>query len=355
MYILSIIVPVYNGEKYIKRIIRQIDLKNNPDIQLVMINDGSKDRSLVILKKYNLLYENLLIDSQPNKGIAATRNRGLALAEGNYIVFMDQDDKLNIAVLKHTLSKMIQSKADFLMSNYSTYDGSLHNCIAFKEQMCLTNELLQKVYVNFLTTYIMGGPLPVGINYIPGSIWNCIFRKNFLINNEISFKKFVDYEDDFLFLIDCFSKAKMVSTSSDIYYCWIVNRSSESHRKKYIFDYVKKREQLNQYLIMLIRQLGYTQKQSKKFLEYLHSITMLKGIRNICANADSNTFREIYNELIDIYGICDYEINYHVGEGYLEKIELFLVEKGFFNIVTKVILLHKKYIMIRTSRVFFAK
>ena len=309
---------------------------------LVLINDGSTDNSWRIIKELSIKYENILIVNQPNSGIAATRNAGLRVADGEYVVFMDQDDAIDVIILRETLQKIKHVKADFVISNYYISEKKKQKCVAFEKEVYLTNEDLEKTYINFLTTYTMGGALPRGINYIPGVIWNCIFTKVFLEINDIRFKKFVDYEDDYLFLIDCFSKSKRVLTSCDSYYCWYIYPSSESHKKKYIVDYAEKRQKLNRYLIKHIEELGYSKEKTYYFLRYLHSITVLKGLRNICGYTNKGSWNDVRKELRAICSLDDYEIDYHFGEGKMEKIELFLLKHNFVTFVAGIVYLRNR-------------
>ena len=91
---LSIIIPVYNTEEYLPRCLNSCleqDLLAN-EYEIIAINDGSSDNSLQILNAYALKYPNIRVINQENRGLGATRNRGLNLAIGEYIWFVDSDD-----------------------------------------------------------------------------------------------------------------------------------------------------------------------------------------------------------------------------------------------------------------------
>ena len=91
----SIIIPIYNGAAYIEYLVQQLNQQEQEGIEVVFVNDGSKDDSLQILRSIKenmqLSFEMTIVD-QENGGICRARNKGLDVARGEYIVFMDQDD-----------------------------------------------------------------------------------------------------------------------------------------------------------------------------------------------------------------------------------------------------------------------
>ena len=89
---ISIIVPVYNSEKYIDKCLDSILNQTYKDLEIVLVNDGSNDQSLKILEKYALRDTRIKVVNQENKGVAAARNTGLDNATGEYILYVDSDD-----------------------------------------------------------------------------------------------------------------------------------------------------------------------------------------------------------------------------------------------------------------------
>ena len=99
-YKVSVIIPVYNVDKYIEECLDSIINQSLKDIEIICINDGSSDNSLDILYQYEKLDERVKVINQTNKGLGATRNVGLSLAKGEYIYFMDSDDYLELTALE---------------------------------------------------------------------------------------------------------------------------------------------------------------------------------------------------------------------------------------------------------------
>ena len=115
-YMVSVIVPVYNSEKYIEECVQSVE-KQTYDInkiQIVLINDGSKDNSLNVCKELAKQNTNITIIDQKNSGVSVARNEGMKKAEGKYILFLDSDDMLE----KHSIERLVK----FFEKNYNKVD-----------------------------------------------------------------------------------------------------------------------------------------------------------------------------------------------------------------------------------------
>ena len=91
---ISVIIPVFNSEKYLKRTIESVIELTYKNLQIVLVDDGSTDRSLSICEGYSKTDNRIQVIHQENQGVSAARNRGLEIAEGTYVLFMDSDDYL---------------------------------------------------------------------------------------------------------------------------------------------------------------------------------------------------------------------------------------------------------------------
>ena len=91
----SIVVPVYNVEKYLDRCIKSILNQKYQDMEIILINDGSTDNSLAICEKYREQDSRIIIINKANQGLSAARNDGVAAASGEYIMFIDSDDYID--------------------------------------------------------------------------------------------------------------------------------------------------------------------------------------------------------------------------------------------------------------------
>lgn len=110
----SVVIPVYNTEKFLEEAVRSIMNQTLRDTEIIIINDGSTDTSLDIIQKLSEEDIRIRIYSQENQGLSASRNRGITLASGRYIYFMDSDDYLEPKALETCLDKCEKNHLDFV-------------------------------------------------------------------------------------------------------------------------------------------------------------------------------------------------------------------------------------------------
>ena len=132
---ISIIMPVYNDEEYLKEAIRSIQDQTMSDIELICVDDGSTDSSLDILNELSSKYDFIQVFSQENQGSGSARNKGLDVAEGEFIAFLDSDD---IYIDNNALKVMYDTAklhdADIVSANLSSFNpkrnllNERHNC-----------------------------------------------------------------------------------------------------------------------------------------------------------------------------------------------------------------------------------
>ena len=117
---ISVIIPVYNAEKYIRETLDSIIKQSYKNLEIILIDNGSKDRSPDIIQKYEAKYPEIHMIEGSGKGPGASRNRGLKLAKGDYIVFADADDYLpDKEIFCKYINLAEQTDADIVVSNYA--------------------------------------------------------------------------------------------------------------------------------------------------------------------------------------------------------------------------------------------
>ena len=119
---LSVIIPVYNVEKYLPHCLESVLIQADNNIEVIAINDGSIDKSPEILDQYATQYPSLKIINQPNQGVSAARQKGITVAHGKYILFLDADDFLEASSLNILYKKAIEADAYMVLMNYYTYN-----------------------------------------------------------------------------------------------------------------------------------------------------------------------------------------------------------------------------------------
>lgn len=118
--LISVIVPIFNSEKYIDRCLESLLNQTYKNIEIILVDDGSIDDSVLICKKYANKYKNvILIELENNKGVSYARNVGIKKSNGNYIVFVDSDDKISKNTIEILYKEIQNDNFDIVFSNYA--------------------------------------------------------------------------------------------------------------------------------------------------------------------------------------------------------------------------------------------
>ena len=213
---LSIIVPVYNVEKYIRACIESIYRQGLDEncYELIIVNDGTKDQSMNIISDIIEQHNNIIIINQTNQGLSVARNNGISVAKGEYILMPDSDDLLIENSLHPLLESAIKSQADLIVADFiSMTDEEIENINA---------SLIQKKVFNYIEK--TGEELFLqDLNPYQCYVWRTLFRREFLINNNLTFEPDI-YIQDMPFTHECYLKAnKCIRTS------WLLNIYRKGH------------------------------------------------------------------------------------------------------------------------------
>lgn len=199
----SIIIPVYNAEKTIEKCISSILKQTYKDYELLLIDDGSTDNSLKVIKKYSK-YKNIRILNQENHGVAYTRNRGIKEATGDYIMFIDNDDFIDSDYIEQHVTAISKENSDIVISGYRRIN--IENKILHEEKLRDT----------YWARFIIITP------------WARMFRKDFLLKNNIEFLSYGIGEDIYFNLL-AYSFAPKITILSYVGYNWFFNTKSVSN------------------------------------------------------------------------------------------------------------------------------
>lgn len=210
---LSIIIPVYNVERYIERCLESVVCQQDVDTSLyevIVVNDGTPDKSMEIVEKYSNVYSNISIISQSNQGLSAARNNGMKVAKGEYIWFVDSDDWIESNCLSKILPYLVNN-LDFLEIQYrNVYEDGRS---VPGEKGCGVIDVR-----NGRDVTLLGG--------VHTAAQFCILRRKFLLDNKLEFVRGI-YHEDVEFKIRALLLAERVTSTSDICYNYL-QRSSGS-------------------------------------------------------------------------------------------------------------------------------
>lgn len=205
---ISIIIPVYNAEKYLKRLFDSILKQTYNNIEIIAIDDGSKDKSYEVMKEYYNNNKNIFkIFKQENKGIAYTRNKGINLATGKYLMFVDCDDWIEKDYLEVFLENAEREAADIVVGGY-------------KRVKLLNNDKYKTMYTKKMKnmSYI----------YIQLAPWAKLYKREFLLENDITFLDWPVGEDIFFNCI-AYNRTSKIKIINYVGYNWFYNILSVSN------------------------------------------------------------------------------------------------------------------------------
>lgn len=273
---ISVIIPAYNCEKTIPKTLKSILHQQQAPMEIIIINDGSTDNTGEMCKKYSAKYKNIkVIDLKKNKGVSNARNVGIKFAKGNYIHFVDADDTVEENIYSIVLKELKKNRVECIEfgSNFVIENGKkiIEKRHIEKDLLC-TNKNNIADFLKTLTYKDKERVLNV--------IWNKIYSKKTIDDNNIKFDMNINLGEDFLFNCDFFSQMTSYSEIHDCLYNYFKNQVNNLtskfredvlvRRKKIYFAWINL---YKEYSIYSFKGKSYFEKYEGKMLYYsLYSI-----------------------------------------------------------------------------------
>lgn len=191
----SVIVPIYNVELYLERCILSLINQTLRDIEILLINDGSTDRSLDICKMYSQRDKRIVVINKENEGPSATRNLGIKKARGKFLGFVDSDDYVNKNMFMDMYNVAIKEKSDIVACDFCLFSGEAIN----DELSTLTNNTESENIRNFTNFEALDDYFAEKLEvdkFFHTVVWNKIYNRNLFENVEFPVGKL--YEDGYV-------------------------------------------------------------------------------------------------------------------------------------------------------------
>ncbi|WGI47489.1 glycosyltransferase [Lactiplantibacillus plantarum] len=209
--LISIIVPTYNVEKYIRTCIESILAQTYRNVEVIIVNDGSKDQSLAVISDLICSHHNVKVINQKNQGLSVARNTGIDVATGKYITFVDADDKIKPDFVSSLYQIADRTGADIVRGSFRDFNGNIP-----KDWVPDFN-----VPTN-CGTIVLDQFLSSNISFV---VWSSIYRLDFINSNHIRFTPGILLEDGD-FTTRAYMLAKLVATSSEPNYAYRIRQGS---------------------------------------------------------------------------------------------------------------------------------
>lgn len=212
----SIIVPVYNVEDYLSFCMESLIRQTLKDIEIICVNDGSTDSSLTILEEYAKLDDRIKIIDKRNGGLSSARNAGIDVAEGEFILFIDSDDCIEINACDRLYMEVLQENPDIIVFGTSIFPW----CISSQSVSWIWNSLQVE------TKRYEGNTIQALFKERASKpfVWNECYRRSVLEENHIRFDESLLYGEDMLFLFMMFPRVNKVVYIQDKLYCYRCER-----------------------------------------------------------------------------------------------------------------------------------
>lgn len=308
--IVSIIIPVYNAEHYLEGILSDLISQTYQNIEIIIINDGSKDRSAEIIQEFARKDNRIQYIVTENGGPSRARNLGLEIAQGEYIRFVDADDRLPLDSIQNMVDAIERNvEADIVIGNYTIDKQEEYFTGIEIEEGLLEPKVFAELFVKHMKTFYFGVP------------WNKLYRREIIEKHQLRFNESVIWCEDVFFNIEYYSKSRkmyILNVSNGVYkYCTRdtgitsgISKKSikeideiETLRYQYMQDYCRvwgihdyfelewKHAELFEHLIVLTRYFRNDSLRAKykKFQEYLKSENVLEYL---CGK-----YRETHNKV----------------------------------------------------------
>ena len=219
---ISVIFPVYNVEAFLEKSLDSIINQTFKDLEIICINDGSTDNSLMILEKFAKKDSRIILINQENKGLGASRNIGITLAKGEYISFIDSDDYIENNMYEIMYKKAVEKDADIVECDfYMIIEGK-------RKKRTLFNNLrtLWKFPILFGCKFSWRNIKSSIFTRMRSMVWNRIYKKEMLLKNNVVFPE--SRMEDFPFSIDALLSANSIVHCNKILYNYLIRKASLS-------------------------------------------------------------------------------------------------------------------------------
>ena len=281
--LVSIIVPMYNAAGCIARCVKSICAQSYKSIEIILLNDGSKDGTLSVCRALAAQDHRIALVDKPNSGAADTRNQGLALAHGRYVQFVDSDDwlapdfteKLVTAAETHAADLVI---APFWMVYPKDYVEHIRPWEKALGTVLRRNPPRTRAY----------GYLPAGVytgqeyarqliekpnTFYYGVLWNKLYRREIIAQNQLGFAPEIHWAEDLIFNMCYLEYAQVFVSISTAGYHYIQNPQSLCHTQIGLLDIVENKTQIFQLFKEVYTRLGLYDEMAAKIYRYLFAFS----------------------------------------------------------------------------------
>jgi len=317
----SIILPVYNVEKFIRQSILSVLQQTFVDFELLVIDDGSPDGSINIVRQIDDSRINIF--QKENGGLSDARNYGLARARGKYVYFMDSDDWIEPDLLQVCVSVLEREELDIVVFGYILDNESGNGRVLKSQKFVPDTKRLSKNDNNIISSHLIG---------ILGYAWNKMYKRSLLVDNQIFFEKGTSLVEDILFNGQVYEKVRKLHFLSETLYHYI-NRPVTTLIKQFYFNSFELKLRRCQTVAHFID--GWNVQNKKELLGFCimqgirYCIHNMYSFKNDLSYQDKLTY--IQRMLNDSFAV--YYASYYKPEGFKDLIYRFIINGRYYRLL----------------------
>ncbi len=211
----SIIIPVHNAENYLCQCLDSIKAQVGVSFEVIMVDDGSTDSSSAICDEYCMADSRFQVVHKPNGGVSSARNKGIELACGEYVMFVDSDDMLEDGALKMLYDKA--DGADFVSGSFTLYNGE---AAPFSIGPSVSRTYSGTDVIEYLDSYFYNS------RHGLSSCWGKLYRRGLLTDMGLRFNEGLHYAEDKLFVFGFLLSCSSIVAVKDVVYRYFVREAS---------------------------------------------------------------------------------------------------------------------------------
>lgn len=283
--LVSIILPVYNAQSHLARCVGSICAQTYRNIEIIILNDGSKDQSLPVCEKFRQKDPRILLVDKANSGVSDTRNLGLKLASGKYVEFVDSDDYLDPDFTERLVAAAEENEADFVIAPYK---------MVIPAGASKPEQVLDKIQDELGVMSVARPPevreygfLPAGVydkdtfalrlmdkpaSYFYSVLWNKLYRRDILTGNDIQFVSEMRWAEDLVFNLRYIQYAERFVAIDKPGYYYVQNPQSICHTQINAATIVQNKLQVFRYYKDLYTRLGIYEEVRPQLYKFLVDI-----------------------------------------------------------------------------------
>ncbi len=283
--LVSIILPVYNAQNHLARCVGSICAQTYQNIEIVILNDGSKDQSLPVCEEFRQKDPRILLVDKANSGVSDTRNLGLKLASGKYVEFVDSDDYLDPDFTERLVAAAEENEADFVIAPYK---------MVIPAGASKPEQVLDKIQDELGVMSVARPPevreygfLPAGVydkdtfalrlmdkpaSYFYSVLWNKLYRRDILTGNDIQFVSEMRWAEDLVFNLRYIQYAERFVAIDKPGYYYVQNPQSICHTQINAATIVQNKLQVFRYYKDLYTRLGIYEEVRPQLYKFLVDI-----------------------------------------------------------------------------------